>query len=455
MSIHMIKRALANYLPGVIVIFLAAISPAVYAQDLLEVYELALQNDPVLKQANASQLAVGESKDQSIANFLPNVSVTGNSTVNRLNNKRFTYQGAGLQNYSDNYFNVNLTQPLFHWEHWIQLSQSDNQIAQAEADYQAELQKLMVKVADAYFNVLSAEDNLEFSRAEKQAIARQLDQAKQQFAIGVIGITESQQAQAAFDTATANEIEAANNVDNQKEALAEIIGEQDLALDALGEKIPLARPEPDDMSAWSSSAEVGNFSIISAFNQMEFARKSIDLQRSGHLPKLDLTASAGQYDTSNNFGLRGSTEVVGLRLDVPLFEGGAVNSRTREAGYKYEQAKEQLTAAKRAVNRQVKDAYRGITTSISRVEALKTAVSSAEVSLQSTEAGFEVGVRTLVEVLDEQRNLYRAKRDYSRTRYDYLLNTLRLKQASSSLAQTDLEQINRLLVAKVASKRDK
>jgi outer membrane protein len=455
MSIHMIKRALANYLPGVIVIFLAAISPAVYAQDLLEVYELALQNDPVLKQANASQLAVGESKDQSIANFLPNVSVTGNSTVNRLNNKRFTYQGAGLQNYSDNYFNVNLTQPLFHWEHWIQLSQSDNQIAQAEADYQAELQKLMVKVADAYFNVLSAEDNLEFSRAEKQAIARQLDQAKQQFAIGVIGITESQQAQAAFDTATANEIEAANNVDNQKEALAEIIGEQDLALDALGEKIPLARPEPDDISAWSSSAEVGNFSIISAFNQMEFARKAIDLQRSGHLPKLDLTASAGQYDTSSNFGLRGSTEVVGLRLDVPLFEGGAVNSRTREAGYKYEQAKEQLTAAKRAVNRQVKDAYRGVTTSISRVEALKTAVSSAEVSLQSTEAGFEVGVRTLVEVLDEQRNLYRAKRDYSRTRYDYLLNTLKLKQASSSLAQTDMEQINRLLVAKVASKRDK
>jgi len=453
MSIHIIKQVMSNYLPGFIIIFLTGISPAAYAQDLLEVYELALQNDPVLKQAGASQLAVGESKDQSIANFLPNVSATGNSTLNRLNNKRFTYQGSGVQDYSDNNFNVNLTQPLFHWEHWIQLSQSDNQIAQAEADYQAELQKLMVKVAEAYFNVLSAEDNFEFSRAEKQAIARQLDQAKQQFAIGVIGITESQQAQAAFDTATANEIEAANNVDNQKEALAEIIGEQDIMLNALGEKIPLARPEPDDMSVWSSSAEVGNFSIVSAFNQMEFARKSIDLQRNGHLPKLDLTASVGEYDTTSNFGLRGSTEVVGLRLNVPLFEGGAVNSRTRQASYKYEQAREQLTAAKRAVNRQVKDAYRGVTTSISRVEALKTAVSSAEISLQSTEAGFEVGVRTLVEVLDEQRNLYRAKRDYSRTRYDYLLNTLKLKQASSSLAQTDMEQINRLLVAKAASKR--
>jgi outer membrane protein len=451
MSINIIKQALANYLSGLIVIFLIGISPAVYAQDLLEVYDLALQNDPVLKQARASQLATGESKNQSVANLLPNVSATGLSNFNRLSNKRFTYQGVGVQNYSDNNFNVNLTQPLFHWDHWIQLSQSDNQIAQAEADYQAELQKLMIKITEAYFNVLAAEDNLGFSRAEKQAIARQLEQAKQRFAIGLIDITESRQAQAAFDTAVANEIEASNNVDDQKEALTEIIGAQDLMLNNMGENIPLARPEPDDISTWSSSAEVGNFNIISAFNQMEFSRKSIDLQRSGHLPKLDLVASLGEYDTTSQFGLRGSTEIVGVRLNVPLFEGGAVNSRTEQARYKFEQAKEQLTAAKRAVNRQVKDAYRGITTSISRVEALKTAVSSAEVAVQATEAGFEVGVRTLVEVLDEQRNLYRAKRDYSRTRYDYLLNSIKLKQASGNLAQEDLEQINRLLIASSTS----
>lgn len=455
MSINIIKQAVSNYLSGFIIIFFTGISSAAYARDLLDVYQLALQNDPVLKQAHAGQLAVGEAKNQSVANFLPNVSATALSNLNRLANKRTTYQGSGVQKYADNNFNVSLTQPLFHWDHWIQLSQSDNQIAQAEADYQAELQKLMVKITEAYFNVLSAEDNLEFSRSEKQAIARQLEQAKQRFAIGLIDITESHQAQAAFDTATADEIEAANNADNQKEALTEIIGEQDIALDNLGENIPLARPEPDDISVWSNSAEVGNFGIISAFNQMEFSRKSIDLQRTGHLPKLDLVASLGEYDTSSQFGLRGSTEIVGVRLNVPLFEGGAVNSRTRQAGYKYEQAKEQLTAAKRAVNRQVKDAYRGITTSISRVEALKTAVGSAEIALQATEAGFEVGVRTLVDVLDEQRNLYRAKRDYSRTRYDYLLNGIRLKQASGNLAQEDLEQINRLLVAGSASGRSK
>lgn len=451
----MIKQVAASYLSGFIIVFLTGISPVVSAQDLLEIYELALQNDPVLKQAYAGQLAVGESKNQSIANFLPNVSATGVSNMNRLDNKGATFQGSGLQNYVDNNFTVNLTQPLIHWEHWIQLSQSDNQIAQAEADYQAELQKLMVKITEAYFNVLSAEDNLEFSRAEKQAIARQLEQAKQQFAIGLIGITESHQAQAAFDRAVADEIEAANNVDNQKEALTAIIGEQNIVLSNLGGIIPLVRPEPDDITAWSDSAEIGNFSIISAFNQMEFSRKAIDLQRNGHLPKIDMIASVGQYDTTSTFGLQGSQETVGLRLNVPLFEGGAVNSRIDQASYKYEQAKENLTATKRTVKRQVKDAYRGITTSISRVEALKVAVSSAEVSLQATEAGFEVGVRTMIEVLDEQRNLYRAKRDYSRSRYDYLLNTVKLKQASSSLAQEDLQQINRLLVASSASRHEK
>ena len=439
----------------ILIIFLAGVSPVAYSQDLLEVYELALQNDPILKQSHASQLAIDESRNQSVANFLPNVSATGINNFNRLNNNRATYQGSGIQRYSDQSFTVNLTQPLFHWEHWIQLSQTDNQIAQAEADYQSELQKLMVKITEAYFNVLSAEDNLEFSRSEKQAIARQLEQAKQRYAIGLTDITEVREAQAAFDRATASEIEASNDVDNRKEALTEIIGEQDIKLNSLGETIKLARPEPDNITAWSDAAEVGNFSIISAFNQMEISRKAIALQRSGHLPKLDLTASYGKFDTSSKFGLQGDTEAVGVRLNVPLYEGGAVNSRTQQASYKYEQAKEYLTAAKRAVKRQVKDAYRGITTSISSVEALKTAVSSAETAVQSTEAGFDVGVRTLVDVLDEQRNLYRAKRDYSRTRYDYLLNSIKLKQASSSLTQEDLEQINQLLIAGSAAKNGK
>jgi outer membrane protein len=442
-----LMQATLSYLPSFLIIFLTGFSSIVPAQDLLEIYDLALQNDPVLKQSLSSQLAVGESKNQSIANFLPNVSATGIRNLNRLTNNRSTYQGTGLQKYVDDSLTVNLTQPLFHLEHWIQLSQSDNQIAQAEADYQSELQKLMVKIIEAYFNVLSAGDNLEFSHSEKQAISRQLEQAKQRFSIGLIDITEVHQAQAAFDRAIATEIEAVNNIDNQKEALIAIIGEQDIKLNNLGKTVPLAKPIPDNITAWSDTAEVSNFSIISAFNQMEFSRKSIALQRNGHLPKLDLTASLGEYDTTSTYGLQGETQIVGLRLNVPLMEGGAVNSRTQQAIYKFEQAKENLTATKRTTNRLVKDAYRGITTNISRVEALQTAVNSSEIALQATESGYEVGARTLVEVLNEQKNLYRDKRDYSRTRYDYLLSSIKLKQADSSLSREDLEQINRLLVA--------
>lgn len=434
-------------LPVIIFSLLTGISP-LHAQNLSETYELALQNAPLLKQAQAKQSAVSESKDQSISRFLPNISATGASQRQWLHNlKTNTYQGTAVnQEFWNNTFNLNMTQPLFHWEHWIQLSQSDNQIAQAEATYLAELQNLMVKTTEAYFNVLYAQDNLQFASAEKQAIARQLEQAQQQFNVGIIAITDVNEAQAGFDQANANEIEAANNLDNQKEALREIIGENDASLNALGEQLPLVKPDPPDISAWSDLAEINNFSIISAFNQAEVSRKAIDLQRSGHLPRLDLIGSYGASDNTSSFGARGDTQSIGVQLNVPLFEGGAVNSRTRQAGFEYQAAKEDLTAKKRAVKRQVKDAYRGIMTAISRVAALKAAVISAASALEATEAGFGAGTRTMIEVLNEQRNLYRAKRDFARTRYDYLINSIKLKQGASSLSQDDIEQVNRLLV---------
>lgn len=434
-------------LPAIIISLLTGMSP-LHAQNLSETYDLALQNAPVLKQAQAKQSAIGESKDQSIARFLPNISATGASQKQWLHNlKTNTYQGTAVnQEFWNNTFNLNMTQPLFHWEHWIQLSQSDNQIAQAEATYLAELQNLMVKTTEAYFNVLYAQDNLQFASAEKQAIARQLEQAQQRFNVGIIAITDVNEAQAGFDQANANEIEAANNLDNQKEALREIIGENDASLNALGGQLPLVKPDPPDISAWSDLAELNNFSIISAFNQAEVSRKAIDLQRSGHLPRLDLIGSYGASDNTSSFGARGDTQSIGVQLNVPLFEGGAVNSRTRQAGFEYQAAKEDLTAKKRAVKRQVKDAYRGIMTAISRVAALKAAVISATSALEATEAGFGAGTRTMIEVLNEQRNLYRAKRDFARTRYDYLINSIKLKQAASSLSQDDIEQVNRLLV---------
>jgi outer membrane protein len=260
------------------------------------------------------------------------------------------------------------------------------------------------------------------------------------------------EAQAGFDDAVAKEIEADHDLDNKKEALREIIGENQVQLNPLGTQLPLLKPEPAKIEDWSKSAETNNFNIISAFNKAEYSRKSIDVQRAGHFPQLDMVASYNGSDVNSTSGFRGDAQSIGVQLNVPLFEGGAVNSRTRQASYQYEAAKENLIAVKRAVKREVKDAFNGVLSNISRVEALKSAVTSAENAVEATEVGFEVGTRTMVDVLTEQKNLYRARRDFYRSRYDYLINSIKLKQASSDLTQNDLEQINRLLVKNPTAK---
>ena len=416
-----------------------------FAQDLMEIYQLALENEPEYKGSYLNQFAAAENKSQSIARMLPNISVQGNSSRDRLNSKKRTFQGSGVQNYWTHKFAVNFNQPVFHWEHWVQLSQSENQIAQAEAQFQADSQALMLKIVEAYFNILSAQDTLEFAKAEKRAIGKQLEQARQRFEVGLIAITDVHEAQAAFDESSANEIEAANELDNQKENLRELIGYHEEALNPLAAEIPLQQPEPADLEAWAKNAEMNNFKVIAQLNQTEFSRKTIALQRSGHLPTLDIVASYGVSDVNSSFGLRGDTQSVGLQLNVPIFEGGGVYSRTKQAEFEFRKEKQNLIKVKRTVIRDVKNAYRGVLSSISRVKALKAAVKSAASALEATEAGFEVGTRTMVDVLTEQRNLYRVKRDYARSRYDYLVNAIRLKNAAGNLSENDLQQINQFL----------
>ncbi|MBM4208201.1 MAG: TolC family outer membrane protein [Gammaproteobacteria bacterium] len=419
------------------------------AENLMEIFERALQNDPIIKQVEAKRSAAGESREQSLARLFPTIAVSGASgrewRHNRIANLSNLFPLS--QEYWVHSFSLDLTQPLFHWDHWIKLSQADNQIAQAQADYEAELQNLIVRTTEAYFNVLAAQDNLRFIVAEKESIAKQLEQATARFEAGVIAITDVYEAQAAFDNTTANELEAINNLDNKKEALREIIGNDEDALNLLGENLPLKKPEPQDIEKWSDTAEANNLKIIAAFNQMEFSRKTIDVQKSGHLPQLDLVGSYGVTENGSAFGPRGDTQHIGVQLNIPLFEGGAVSSRTRQASYEYEAAKENLTVVKRSVNRQVKNNYRSVLTNISRIEALQATVKSAKSALEAAEAGSEVGIRTMVDVLAEQRDVYQAKRDLSRVRYDYLINYIKLKQTTSDLNQSDLEEINKLLVA--------
>jgi len=427
------------------ILFLATFSASSYALDLVDSYQLAIQNDPLLKQAYFKQYSVGETKAQSIANMLPTISATAKSSRDRINSKKDNYQRAGTQNYWNHAFSVNLTQPVFHWDHWIQLNQSSNRIAKAEADYQAEKQNLLVKTVEAYFNILAAQDNLKFSNSELEAINKQLEQAKQRFDVGLIAITDVYEAQAGYDQALSDKIDAENTVDDSKEALIEIIGEIELTVLTLSKKINLLPPTPNDISEWTKVANTNNLQIISALNQAEISRKDISLQQSGHIPTLDIIANYGVSDVGSTFGSRGDTQSVGLQFNLPLFQGGMISSRAKQAKYDHKVAKQALIATKRLVKREIRNSFRDIKSTINRVQALKAAVASAESSLEATLAGSEVGTRTMVDVLSEQRNLYRAKRDFSRTRYDYLISGIKLKQAASSLTEHDLELINQYL----------
>lgn len=414
-----------------------------YSQNLLETYQLAKANDPEFRGSDINRSAIAEIKSQSIAQMLPNLSFSANSSRNRLESTSFL--GTTLQHYWDHKLGFNLKQPVFHWDHWIQLDQAENKIAQAEAQFQAKQQRLIRRTTEAYFNILAAQDNLEFANSEKKSIEKQLDQAKQRFEVGIIAITDVYEAQAGYDRALASEIEAQNLLDNSKEALREIIGENTTELSILQSQVPLSPPAPEDLSSWANAAENNNFEVVAQINQAEYIRKNSDLQQSKHLPTLDIVAQYSDMDTGNQYGLSGDNESFGLQLNLPLYEGGGTSSRSRQAAYEYEAAKEDLTKVKRSINRGVKDAFRGVVSSISRVKALEATTKSAEMAVEAAEAGFEVGTRTMVDVLTVQRNLYKAKSDHARSRYDYLINGIKLKEAAGSLSEADLEQINQYL----------
>lgn len=423
-----------------------AVSLAVRAENLVDIYGEAVGSDPQLSAARSKRDSVMESKPQSVARLLPSLSASAGANRIRQNMKSTPFPGnSGLQIYDNNDFQLNLLQPIYHHDYWVQLSQAGHFIAQAEAEYRAAQQALIFRSAQSYFAVLSAEDELLFATAEKEAIARQLEQAKERFEVGLIAITDVHEAQAGFDQARAGEILAVNEVDNSWEALHEIINRRPQSLNPLADQLPLIKPEPMDIEAWRTAAVEGNLDLVAARAGTQAAKENISLQRSGHFPTLDVVGSLGLVDTDNRVGSRSDTRTIGLQLNLPIFEGGAVNSRTRQAQHDFQEAQRNLDGTLRAVERQVRDAFRGVLTSISQVEALHAAVVSSESALEATEAGFEVGTRTMVDVLAEQRNLFRAKRDYSRARYDYILNGLKLKQAAGSLSKADLEAVNRVL----------
>ena len=441
------------------------------AASLLEVYQQALQSDPRIHEAEARRLAALEAEPQARGLYLPQLTASGDWTKSNTEGSGTINQFVEVPPGSGNLevvpipfqsetrdtttrWSVNLRQTIFRWDQIVGLRRADKIVAKAEADREAAQQDLIVRVGQAYFDVLGAEDRLTSTHANRQAIARQLEQAKQRFEVGLIAITDVQESQAAYDQAVADEIAAKRVLATAREFLREITGQYVSNLSAPGDEFPMRTPNPAAETDWVDLAMSQNLVLVSSRLDEQIARDEISFRRNGHYPTVELVASTGNstsdaeqntgpgfLDTERDF----DTDSVGIQVTVPLFTGGSTSSRVREAVYLHRAAREQLQRVTRETERQTRDAYLGVLSEKSRVEALAQAVESSRTALEATQAGFDVGTRTIVDVLNSQFSLYRSITLFYQARYDYLMNVLRLKQAAGNLQVQDLEEIDQYL----------
>ena len=425
-------------------IFLYTLSFSAFAEDLLSVYQSAIQNDSQFRAAQAAYQAQLELKNQNFASFLPTISASAHYTQRE---DETIITSSDLNEYDTNGYSLNLTQPLYRHANYVGLNQANAQVAQASAIFEGEKQNLILRVATQYFSVLAAVDDLEFAKAERISIREQLVQTQQRFNVGLIAITDVHEAQARYDQAVARAIVAENTLAISHETLREITATSYSALTPLSVKHPLVKPEPANIKQWVETANTQNALLLANRKGVEVAQTQVALQRAGHYPTLDLTASHTYTDYDEGFIIGGGAQernnnAISLQLNIPIYQGGRVNSLTRAAAYRLTEAREKLEQQKRATERQTRSSYLSVIANISQVKALKQALASSDIALEATTAGFEVGTRTAVDVLDSQRELFRAKRDYAQVRYNYVLETLKLKLAAGSLSPQDIKQLN-------------
>ncbi len=418
------------------------------AEDLVAVYKLARANDPKFRAAEAVYLADREKLPQARAGLLPalNARASRDRNTNETVTDSFIFGRPSSEfKYSSSEYSLNLSQPVYNAAAFSGFSQAKTEVRRAEAEYAAAAQDLVLRVAQAYFDVLLALDNLEFSRAEKISIQRQLEAAEGRLKVGMATITDVNDARARYESAEAQEIEAENNLQDKREALRELTGHPFEALMPLGANMPLVTPEPADIDQWVGKSLAQNYSLIAKREAADSAREEIKRQRAGHYPTLDLVGTRTRNDADGSIagpGIRTDNAVIGMQLNLPIFQGGLVSSRTEEAAHRYDAAQQELEATRRATERAARVAYLGVKGGAAKIMALTQAVTAGESALAAKTEGFSAGINTNMDVLDASRDLYRAKRDLSSARYDFLLNFLRLKQAAGILSENDLVQIN-------------
>ncbi len=443
-------------------------APPAYPESLLDAYRIALQEDPGIRKAQAARLAIRESKNQAVATLLPQVTastsyewedIDDDSTrpqppfgqadfVEKLNQETFRW---GLE----------LRQTLFRWDEWVRVKQADKQRLKADIDYRSAELDLLIRVADAYFLILSEQATLESTQAARAAIEVQLREARESNEVGLTPLTDVQEAEASLDQATAAEIRAKRNLSNARERLREITNRYPERLAKPRAELPLVGPDPEAVEAWVKIALEQNYDLQSAQLGADIARDNVRISRAGYLPSIELVGTYADSDLngdrnidwrftefpefSNDLGPIESNRdesSIAVQLSIPLFTGGNTSSRTRESRYQYAEAREQLEIVTRTVARQTRDAYENVISDIAEVQARQRALKSAEVALQATEAGYEAATRTSIDVLDSRRRLFDAQTNYARSRHTYIVNALVLKQAAGTLAAPDIEVVN-------------
>ncbi|GIA77282.1 outer membrane channel protein TolC [Vibrio cholerae] len=424
---------------------LGTLSSAVWAENLAEIYNQAKENDPQLLSVAAQRDAAFEAVTSSRSALLPQINLTAGYNINRSDQdpRESDLLSAG----------INFSQELYQRSSWVSLDTAEKKARQADSQYAATQQGLILRVAKAYFEVLRAQDNLEFVRAEKAAVGRQLEQTKQRFEVGLSAITDVHDAQAQFDGVLADEVLAENSLTNSYEALREITGQEYSKLAVLDTKRFAASRTTESSEALIEKAQQQNLSLLAARISQDVARDNISLASSGHLPSLTLD---GGYNYADNRNSNASSPSdyndfkIGVNLKVPLYTGGNTTSLTKQAEFAYVAASQDLEAAYRSVVKDVRAYNNNINASIGALRAYEQAVISAKSALEATEAGFDVGTRTIVDVLDATRRLYDANKNLSNARYDYILSVLQLRQALGTLSEQDVMDVNAGL--KVAKK---
>ncbi|MFB5142529.1 outer membrane channel protein TolC [Vibrio diabolicus] len=431
-------------LPLFISAALGSMSTSAFADSLAEIYDLAKQNDPQLLSVAAQRDQAFEAITSSRSALLPQINLTAGYNLTRGD----TEYDSNLVNDVSNDANaltagVSFSQALYNRASWISLDTAEKSARQADATYAATQQALILRVSQAYFEVLRAQDNLVFVRAEKAAVGRQLEQTKQRFEVGLSAITDVHDAQAQYDQVLADEVLAENALTNSYESLREITGQEHKDLNILDTRRFTASPSTMPAESLIDEAKTKNLTLLSSRILQDIARDNISLASSGHLPTLSLdggynygdTSHSSRDNTTDNFN-------IGVNLAVPLYTGGNVTSQTKQAEYAYVAASEDLEAQYRSVVKDVRAQNNNINASIGALRAYEQAVISARSALEATEAGFDVGTRTIVDVLDATRRLYDANKNLSNARYDYILSVLQLRQAVGTLSEQDILDVD-------------